>query len=277
MFVWPKRTMPEEFFGPDTLKLLCEPDPTLAIVVSTAGLYNSRYVFANQSYFSLVGLSWPAISDQNLIGAGAAISSEARDRRLFLLDTTGSYQGEQAVVRHSSGRALDVVIDAWRFMYAGTAFDLEMLRPAAPVAPPRPSIYPASGAPQARLLPAIVLGLSRMRPVERRSFMLRMLMAVSEGAILLRTMMEPHMPAARYGEHLRTRLRAHIDHTRSANGRIYLDFHAYDEEQVETALLEIAGEIWSLRRFARDEWSRTMLGSLVEPYTQPPQGVGLGA
>lgn len=269
--------MLDELFGASAQTLLAEMQPAVAVVISTAGIYNSRYIFANHAYFSLVGLSWAAICDQNLVGAGAAISNSERDRRLFLLDTAGSYDGEKAFIRHSSGRVIEAVIDAWRFTHAGAALDLEILRPALPAAPEMVRIYPASGAPKARLRPNILQGLSQMKPGDRRNLLLRMLMAVSEGAILLGTMMEPHMPAARYGLNLRARLQGHIDETRSNNGRVSLDFEGCDTEQIEAALLEIAGEIWSLHRFSRDERTLMMLGSLVDPYTLPPLDIGRGA
>lgn len=99
--------------------------------------------------------------------------------------------------------------------------------------------------------------------------LLRMLAAVSEGAMLLGMMMKPHMPAAHYGLRLRKRLQRHIVGTQSSSARFSLDFEAYEDDQVEAALLEIAGEIWALLRFPRI-WKDQLLKSLVEPYTAPP-------
>lgn len=243
---------------------------TTAVAISTVGIFDSRYVFANQPYLDLVGASWPELANQNLVGPGAAMSNAGRDRRLFLLDTAGSYRNEPALIRHSSGRDIEVLITAWRFKAEGSPLDLELFSSVDAYEAERPTRYPASGAVKARLLPDIAVGLTAMEPTERRELMLRMLMAVAEGAILLGMMMKPHMPAARYGLRLRKRLQRHIVETPSTSARISLDFEAYEDDQVEAALLEIAGEIWALLRFSRNPEASMMLKSLVEPYTAPP-------
>lgn len=251
-------------------KKLADEHPATPVAISTVGIFDSRYVFANQPYLDLIGASWPELANQNLVGAGAAISTADRDRRLFLLDTAGSYRNEPALIRHSSGRDIEVLITAWRFKPEDAPLDLELFSPVAAHAAERPTRYPASGAVKAWLLPDIAVGLTAMDPTERRALMLRMLMAVAEGAILLGMMMKPHMPAARYGLRLRKRLQRHIVETPSTSSRISLDFEGYDDDQIEAALLEIAGEIWALLRFSRNPEASMMLKSLVEPYTAPP-------
>lgn len=257
-------------FNSSAWRLLAENHRTTPVAISTVGIFDSRYVFANEAYLGLVGLSWPEVANKNLIGQGAAISTSERDRRLLLLDTVGSYRDEKAIIRHSSGRSIEVLISAWRFTVEASALDLEIFRALEGSEAARPTRYPASGAVRAMLLPDIALGLTAMEPGARRVLMLRMLMAVSEGAILLGLMMKPHMPAARYGLRLMKRLQRHIVEAPSSSARIRLDFEGYEDDQVEVALLEIAGEIWALLRFSRNPEASKMLKSLVEPYTAPP-------
>ncbi len=256
--------------GSGVWRKLVDDHPTTPVAISTVGIFDSRYVFANQPYLDLVGTSWPELGNQNLVGPGAAISSADRDRRLFLLDTAGSYRNEPALIRHSSGHDIEVLITAWRFKAGESPLDLELFSTVSAHETARPTIYPASGAVKARLLPDIAVGLTAMDPTARRALMLRMLMAVSEGAILLGMMMKPQMPAARYGLRLRKRLQRHIVETPSTSARISLDFEGYDDDQIEAALLETAGEIWALLRFSRNPEASMMLKSLVEPYTAPP-------
>lgn len=262
--------MLQSIFTSSAWRQLVEDHPATPVAISTVGIFHSRYVFANQAYLDLVGHSWPDLSDRNLVGPGAALSTAERDRRLFLLDTAGSYRDEKAIIRHSSGRTIEVLISAWRFTVEESALDLEIFRAAAGDEAAPPTRYPASGAVRAKLLPDIARGLTAMEPAARRTLMLRMLMAVSEGAILLGMMLAPHMPAARYGLRLRKRLQRHIVESPLSSARISLDFEAYDDDEVEAALLEIAGEIWALIRFSRHPEASRMLRSMVEPYTGPP-------
>jgi len=68
---------------------------------------------------------------------------------------------------------------------------------------------------------------------------------------------------------LRKRLQAYIIDTLPDQARITFDLESLDDGQIEAALLEIAGEIWSLLMFSNKDTS-VMARSLVEPYTSPP-------
>lgn len=97
-----------------------------AQVLTTADPLKSTYLVINNAYAALTGFQPDAIIGAELLGR-VAIGDDARHRRMHLLETVGHYQAELAVIRHASGRPLDVMISARRMRIAGEAADLEVL------------------------------------------------------------------------------------------------------------------------------------------------------
>lgn len=99
-----------------------------AASVSTVGVYDARYLCANDLYLSLIERVWPELDGKPLVGKGAAISNPERDRRLWLLDTKGFYDCEPAHLISATDRIIEVKISAQRVWLSGEACDLEYFR-----------------------------------------------------------------------------------------------------------------------------------------------------
>lgn len=93
--------------------------------ISQAGA-EARYLQVNDAYCALVGSSWEALRDQDMVSAGAAIISPGRDRRMRLLAEEGSYSQEEATIRRSDGQILTCQISARRTTIDGTSYDVEI-------------------------------------------------------------------------------------------------------------------------------------------------------
>ncbi len=238
----------------------------VASTLSTSGLYDARYLAANTAYLALIERVWGELDGQSLIDKGTAISNGERDRRLMLLDRHGFYDCEPAVLRTASGRKVAVEISAQRVWCSGTACDLEFFRPLA-AAPEEDAVVDAATGPRAAFLPELQANLRKLPAFERTILMRRMLAAVAEGGILI-ARVDPNPAIARYSEALRTRLAPFIA-PGSGGIATRLDFSALDESLAERHLLEVAADIWSLIRFAKDPETAGMLERLVAPYTVP--------
>ncbi len=97
-----------------------------AQVLTTIDPLQSRYLLVNAAYETLTGFQPNVILGTEILGR-VAIGDEARHRRLHLLETVGQYQAELAVIRHASGRPLNVMISARRFRFGGETADFEVL------------------------------------------------------------------------------------------------------------------------------------------------------
>ena len=97
-----------------------------AFCISTASPTNSRYVKVNQAYLDLVGKTWEELRAEPLSANTGAIS-QARARRIHLLDTVGYYKLEEVELRHSSGRLIPTLISCQRRIVAGEVADIEII------------------------------------------------------------------------------------------------------------------------------------------------------
>ena len=98
----------------------------VAISISTAGA-EARYVKVNPAYLQMVGKTWDDLRNQDMLEAGAAISTPERDRRLALLEEVGSYRLEEVSIRHANGTIIPTLISAWRSAYQGQKLDVEII------------------------------------------------------------------------------------------------------------------------------------------------------
>lgn len=244
----------------------------VATALTSSGLYDPRYLAANNGYLSLTERVWGELDGKSPISAGAAISDEDRDRRLWRLDRHGFYDCEQAVIGAASGRRVPVEISAQRVWCSGVACDLEFFRP---LAPPRSETTPdAQRGPRAKFLPDLQANFRKLSPFDRTILMRRMLTAVAEGGLLI-ARVDPNPAIAGYSAELRSRLSPYVVPGRGENA-VKLDFSALDEAVAERHLLELAAEIWRLIRFAKDSETAEMLQRLVAPYTVPASPVVSG-
>lgn len=94
--------------------------------ISTGGP-RARYLQVNDAYLILLGYSWESLRDQEMVSAGAALSSPERERRMRLLDEFGSYRLEEATLRHANGRLIDCLISARRSTFDGESYDVEII------------------------------------------------------------------------------------------------------------------------------------------------------
>lgn len=239
----------------------------VATALSTSGVYDARYLGANDAYLTLVERIWDELDGQSLIAKGSAISDAARDRRLWLLDRYGFYDCEQAVIGTASGRQIAVEISAQRIWCSGLACDLEFFRPLGPVPDASKAAAIAGAAPRASFLPELQASLRALSAFNRAILLRRMLTAVAEGGILV-ARVNPNPSIGRYSDELRRRLTPYLCPDRTGSDTKF-DFSALDEAATERHLLELAGEIWSLIRFAKDPEIAGMLERLVAPYTRP--------
>jgi len=99
----------------------------VAFSISTTGKNSSRYVRVNKAYLELVGKSWDEIRGQEMVSSGLVIGNGARERRLAMLDTVGSYSGEKAEIRNAKGETVSVLISARRLRLAGELYDFEVI------------------------------------------------------------------------------------------------------------------------------------------------------
>lgn len=94
--------------------------------LTTAGAESSRYLLVNGAYEALTGCNGQTLLGTTLLDR-VAIGDEARHRRMHLLDSAGHYQAELAIIRHASGKPLNVMISARRLRMGGEAVDFEVL------------------------------------------------------------------------------------------------------------------------------------------------------
>lgn len=99
----------------------------VAFSISSTGERNSRYVRVNKAYLDLVGKTWDEIRNNEMISSGVVIDSEARTRRLMLLDRHGGYTDEIAEIRGADGKMIAVQISARRLSLGGQLYDFEVL------------------------------------------------------------------------------------------------------------------------------------------------------
>ncbi|MBO3759226.1 diguanylate cyclase [Ciceribacter sp. L1K22] len=99
----------------------------VAFSISSTGEKNSRYVRVNQAYLDLVGKTWDEIQNSEMVSSGVVVGSDARTRRLMLLDRHGGYTDEIAEIRGASGEMIPVQISARRLSLGGQLYDFEVL------------------------------------------------------------------------------------------------------------------------------------------------------
>lgn len=109
----------------DALLGMFEFAPT-ALCISTAG-GDARYIKVNQAYLDLIGRSWDEIEGRSLVGAGGAVDSEARQRRMHLLDAVGNYRLDAVPMRHASGRLVPALVSALRRRVGKDVVDIEII------------------------------------------------------------------------------------------------------------------------------------------------------
>ena len=248
-------------------ELVCRSE--VAASLSTSGVYDPRYLAANGGYLALVERVWNELEGQSLIEKGSALSTPDRDRRLWLLDRQGFYDCERAVIGVASGRKIEVEISAQRLWCSGQACDLEYFRPVLKAAAgPVPGPVASAATPRAAFLPEVESNLRQLSPLDRTILLRRMLTAVAEGAVMVARIRE-NRPVTHYADTLLNRFEPYICTANSTTLKTHFDVSRLDDIAAEQHLLEIAGEIWSLIRFARDQAIADMLQRLVAPYTQP--------
>ncbi len=245
----------------------------VATCLSTSGQTDARYLAANGAYLKLVERVWRELDGKCMVAKGSAISSADRDRRLWLLDSKGFYDCEKALIGVGSGRKIAVEISAQRIWCGGVPCDLEFFRPAPAVARTGPRDWAMPSArPSALFLPELESNLAQLSALNRTILLLRMLTAVAEGAIMI-GQVSSNRTALRYAQELSERLDSYICAGNSVGRMIQFDFSDLDDASAERWLLDIAGEIWSLIRFTKDQDLADMLRRLVEPYTLPAPSV----
>lgn len=92
--------------------------------ISTVGEKSALLVRVNSAYQDLVGKPMDRLLGLQLVGP-IAIDDAARERRMHCLEVQGSYVSERAVIQHSSGKGVEVLISARRLRLEGEVFDIE--------------------------------------------------------------------------------------------------------------------------------------------------------
>lgn len=241
----------------------------VATSLSTSGHSDARYLAVNKAYLALAERVWDELKGECLIAKGSAISTPERDRRLALLERQGYYDRERAVIGVGSGRRIEVEISAQRIWCSGLACDLEYFRQVVPGAADISGPAAISLAtPRTSFLPEVAENLAHLSPLDRAILLRRMLTAVAEGAVMV-GQVRPNRAVWQYSEALRERLAPYICVVNSTDRKTHFDFSRLADASVQTCLLELADELWSLIHFIRDPVIVDMLRSLVVPYTTP--------
>lgn len=237
--------------------------------LSTIGVYDSRYVAANDRYLQMIERIWPEIEQKELVSNGAAISSAQRDRRLWLLDTKGYYDSETAEIRVASGRVITVTVSSQRVWCSGTACDVEFFQPpASATVAAHATMRDLQPSRKALFKPSIVKNLKVMALIDKRILVSRILSLAAEGAVLARQLSSSN--------DIRDRLSNIIDGLASfrvvndaSHTKIGFDFSDLDYASLEDLLLQFAGEIWMIIIFCNEPDVAEMLKYLVAQYTMP--------
>lgn len=237
--------------------------------LSTAGPEGSRYVAANAGYLKLIERLWPEIQHKELLAAGSALGSAERDRRLWMLETNGSYDSEPAEVRAATGRIIPVEISSQRVWCSGMACDLEYFMPVPP-ARPRDAGCGSGGTTvrRASFTPRFGASLRSMDLLERRILIGRILSLAARAAVLAK-----HLDGALDTGPALTAIWAclgpyQVIDPASPIG-IGFDFADLDYQQLENLLLQVAGEIWFLIMASEDRQITETLRCLIKQYTMP--------
>jgi diguanylate cyclase (GGDEF)-like protein len=102
-----------------------ESSPT-AICISTSSANESRYVKVNRAYLELVGKNWEQLQAE-LVSVNTGAVDPDRLERLHILDTVGSYQLQEVLIRHVSGRLIPTLISCQRHIIDGQVTDIEII------------------------------------------------------------------------------------------------------------------------------------------------------
>lgn len=250
-------------------------DAPIAFVASTTERDSSRYLKANAAYLQLCGRIWTDIAGRYLVRDGAAMANEDRDRRLWLLENIGRYQDEKALLKHSSGRPISVIMSAHRVAIDGIVVDIEYISSykADPIGKKvRSDKFPilnCSGISPAEFTPSVKKSLSEMPEETARNLILSMLGTVLRGIMLLAQIAPAGHPVSRFG--LQFSLDLLGAGTMPQDDRqVSFGLALLDIDEARQGLLDLATAIWTLARFQKDE-TKTRLEALVSPYTVPPR------
>lgn len=240
----------------------------LPACLSTIGVYDACYVAASAGYLKLIERIWDEIAHKNLVSDGAALSNSQRDRRLWLLDTQGFYDGETAEIRLATGRVITVSISAQRVWCSGTACDLEFLMPLTDPLPQKQVVRVGDTKSKAMFSGRLRANLATMDALNQEILIRRMLSLVAEGTVLvihlcksseieisLRAITEPLAPFE-------------VNNNRIAT-RISYDFAGLDSKTAQDLLLQIAGDIWRIIISCNNQEIGDMLRSLVAEFAMP--------
>jgi hypothetical protein len=237
--------------------------------LSTAAANGSQYLAANAGYLRLVERVWPELQNKELLAAGTALSSERRDRRLWLLESNGYYDAEPAEVRSATGRILEVEISSQRVWCSGVACDLEYFMPLAGTKP-RIGEFGARDrtAKRAAFNPRFGSSLRNMTLLDKRIVVGRILSLAAEGAVLAKNLAGNSATGERLVAMLE-RLSGFQVANRASPTTIGFDFSELDYEQAEGLLLGLAGDMWSMIMTSEDRDIVDSLRDLVAKYTTP--------
>ena len=109
----------------DALQGMFDLSPTALCITTADGLYGG-YVKVNAAYLALVGKSWDELqTEPTAVVAGT--DADDRQRRLHLLETTGSFKLEEVWFRHSSGRLIPTLVSCHRRVIDGLVADVSII------------------------------------------------------------------------------------------------------------------------------------------------------
>ena len=237
--------------------------------LSTAGPSGSQYVAANAGYLRLIERVWPEIRHKELLVAGSAVSSEQRDRRMWMLETNGYYDSEPAEVRAATGRIIAVEISSQRVWCSGVACDLEYFMPSPPARPD--DAWSGASVPTSRrasFTPRLSASLRSMSLLDKRIMIGRILSLAARGVVLAGHLAGPR-DTGRALATIGQRLSAYQVVDPASPTRIGFDFADLEYDQLENLLLQVAGEIWLLIMASEDRDIVETLRGLIMPYTMP--------
>lgn len=237
--------------------------------LSTAGSNGSQYVAANAGYLRLIERVWPEIQHRELLAAGSAVSSEQRDRRMWMLETNGYYDAEPAEVRAATGRIIAVEISSQRVWCSGVACDLEYFMPLPPTRPRDAcSGFSVASSQRASFTPRFGASLRSMSLLDKGIMIGRILSLAARGVVLA-----GHLAGSRdLCQALTTigqRLSAYEVVDPASPTGIGFDFADLEFDQLENLLLQVAGDLWRLIMTSEDRDIVETLRGLIVPYTMP--------
>jgi len=97
-----------------------------AFCISTADGARSRLVEVNRAYLELVGRTAEEVRAEPWTVV-ASVDAADRERRLGLLETVGSFSGEEVQILHSSGRMIPTLVSCHRRTIDGLVADISVL------------------------------------------------------------------------------------------------------------------------------------------------------